>query len=103
MDLFEWSIPFMAEKITELFYSLIKLNKNFGPEDEIPLELIEKEEMMGEFLLMHKKSSEENASLVHSNGRSLDKQLIEDEEAREYTKRKHKKDFEKKKSIDEKN
>ena len=52
---------------------------------------------------MHKKSSEQNAELVNSNGRSLDKHLIDDEEAREYTQRKHKKDFEKKKSIDLKN
>lgn len=28
LDLFSWSIPFVTEKVTELFYCLLKPNKN---------------------------------------------------------------------------
>lgn len=37
------------------------------------------------------------------NGRTLDKNLAYDKQAREYTKKVYKKSFEKKKSIDQKN
>lgn len=59
--------------------------------------------MVEEILKMHKKNSDDNQDLVSTNGRALDDNLVLDKEAREYTKKVHKKNFEKKKEIDSKN
>jgi len=40
---------------------------------------------------------------ISYNGRTLDEGLMSTEEAKEYTQKKHKKSFEKKKEIDSKN
>lgn len=52
---------------------------------------------------MHKEQTEENTQIVSLNGRSLDKNLAYDKQARQYTKKVYKKSFDKKKSIDLKN
>ena len=67
------------------------------------MELIEKADVIDKILQMHKNNSEENKELVSTNGRSLDKNLVHDSEAREYTKKVYKKSFDKKKQIDQKN
>ena len=54
-------------------------------------------------LEMQKKKTNENTELVNLNGRILDSSLVHDKEAREYTKKVHKKNFNKKKEIDLKN
>jgi hypothetical protein len=36
MDLFEWSIPFVAEKVSEILYHLIKPDQKFDEKEEIP-------------------------------------------------------------------
>ena len=46
---------------------------------------------------MHKKNSNENQDLVSTNGRSLDENLANNSEAREYTKKVYTKSFDKKK------
>jgi serine/threonine-protein phosphatase 2B catalytic subunit len=34
MDIFSWSLPFVAEKVTEMLYHLIKVGANLDSEDE---------------------------------------------------------------------
>lgn len=46
---------------------------------------------------------EQNQELVNTNGRTLDSELIQDKDAREYTKKVYKKSFDKKRLIDLKN
>ena len=103
MDLFEWSIPFVAEKVTEMFKHIIKPNQRVKASDEIPVELISKGDWIEKILKMQKEKTDENTELVNLNGRILDSSLIHDKEAREYTKKVHKKNFTKKKEIDLKN
>jgi serine/threonine-protein phosphatase 2B catalytic subunit len=42
MNLFEWSIPFVAEKVTEIMCHLIKPGMKLKEKDVIPLMLIDK-------------------------------------------------------------
>lgn len=45
----------------------------------------------------------ENIDLVNLNGRTLDGGLVNSQEAREYSQKKYKKSFDKKKEIDSRN
>jgi hypothetical protein len=42
MDVFEWSIPFLAEKVADILYHLIKPERKFDPKEAVPLALIDK-------------------------------------------------------------
>lgn len=43
MNVFEWSMPFVAEKVTEVFFHLIKADRLFNAKnDGVPIELIDK-------------------------------------------------------------
>lgn len=37
MDVFAWSIPFVAEKISEMFYHLVKPENKYDEKDLVPL------------------------------------------------------------------
>jgi hypothetical protein len=79
-------------------YNLVKPNQKFKDNDFVPLELIDKREILEKLLNFHKAKTGENMEYVQSfNGRNLDNKLIKNEEAKEYTQRKHKKEFGKKK------
>jgi len=51
-------------------------------------------------LTYQKEVTEENTDLISYGGRTLDGELLKMEGAKEYSQRKHKKDFDKKKEID---
>lgn len=55
-------------------------------------------------MLTYQKSvTDENIDIISLNGRTLDNGLLKSEEAKEYTQKKYKKSFDKKKEIDSKN
>lgn len=54
MDLFSWSIPFLAEKISEMLYHVIKPNQQYS-QVELPFELIDKGQILQKILEAQKK------------------------------------------------
>lgn len=57
LDLFSWSIPFLAEKISEMLFHIIKPNENYK-EVDLPFELIDKGQILEKILLEQKKEME---------------------------------------------
>jgi hypothetical protein len=72
---------------------LIKPDQKFDEKEAIPLELIDKRELIEKILEYQKSVIEKNIDLVSYNGRTLDNELIKVEGAKELTQKKHKKDF----------
>lgn len=46
MDVFEWSIPFVAEKVSSLLYHLVQPDRTLEDKDKIPLALIDRKEIL---------------------------------------------------------
>ncbi len=93
MNVFEWSMPFVAQKVTEVFFHLIKADRIFNAKnDGIPIELIDKKPFFQQLLKLQKTQAHDNEEIVASyNGRTLDRGLMSNKEAKEYTNRKYKK------------
>jgi hypothetical protein len=86
-----------------MMHHLIKPDMKFDEKEAVPLELIDKREILEKLLAYQKQVTEENIDFISMNGRTLDSGLLKSEEAKEYTQKKYKKSFDKKKEIDSKN
>ncbi len=86
-----------------MLYHLVKPDRKFDEKEAVPLELIDKRELLEKLLTYQKSVTDENIDIISLNGRTLDSGLLKSEEAKEYTQKKYKKSFDKKKEIDSKN
>jgi hypothetical protein len=104
INLFEWSIPFIAQKVTALLEHLIKPDRKYDESKEkIPLELIDKRELLDKILRFQAEVTEENIEIIKLDGRTLDSELMKSEKAKEYAQPQYRKSFDKKKEIDSRN
>jgi hypothetical protein len=65
--------------------------------------LLDKKELLEKLLSYQKSVTDDNIDKISYNGRILDNGLMASEEAKEYTQKKYKKSFDKKKEIDSRN
>jgi hypothetical protein len=73
----------VAEKVSEMLYHLVKPDRKYDEEKEvIPLELIDKREILEKLLSYQKSVTDENIDYISYNGRTLDSELINTEEAK---------------------
>ena len=86
-----------------MLYYILKPGRTAKESDEVPFSLREKTQIVESILHTHQLSAEENSDHIKTNGRILDSHLVNNKEAREYTKKNYKKDYAKKKEIDLKN
>lgn len=77
MDLFAWSIPFVAEKVSEMFYHLVKPDQKMDEKDAVPIELIGKRDLIEKVLEYQKEVVATNINYISYNGKTLDKGLRE--------------------------
>ena len=54
MDVFEWSIPFVAEKVSSLMYHLVQPGRTLEEKDKIPLAMIDRKELLEKMLTYQK-------------------------------------------------
>lgn len=85
-----------------MLYHLVKPDRQYNESEPIP-ELEEKKEQIEKLLLNQKNITVENIDLVSLGGRTLDKNLVHEQGARELTQKKYKKEFDRKKEVDSRN
>ena len=82
-------------------YQLLRPISKIKDKDLVPIELIDKEEIIERIFNMHQQKAKENLSYINSYGnKNLDNRLIKTEKAKEMTQKKYRKDFYKKKEVD---
>lgn len=76
LDLFSWSVPFLIEKVTEIFFHMVKPHQHYNAV-ELPFELTSKGEILEKLLIEHKKKMEQNLALTQLNGQCPDDKILE--------------------------
>ena len=86
-----------------MLYHLIKPDQKIDQNDIVPIELIDKREIIEKILTMQKQETQEKTDIISLNGRTLDTPLLKSEQARQLTKKEYRKEFDRKKKIDLRN
>lgn len=78
MDVFSWSVPFVAEKVTEMLYHILKPDQDLGELPAIPaFEMTDKLKLLESILDLQKIVKQRNIDLVQMEGLCPDDKLIE--------------------------
>ena len=84
----------MAEKVSEMLYHLVKPDRKYNEKEEaVPLELLDKKELLEKMLVYQKTLTDSNIDKISYNGRILDDHLMGSDEVKELTQKKNKKNF----------
>ena len=96
MNLFTWSMPFVIDKISEVFYHLFKPDNKYEGNEDLPVELLMHRQVLEKLIDHTKKQMDDNLELVSLGGNCPDEKLLE---TGKYKMGK-KESFEEKKNID---
>ena len=77
MNLFSWSIPFVTEKVAEVFYHLFKPDQKYEEkEEDLPIEFVMHQQLLETVLESTRKQAGENLELVALGGNCPDEKLL---------------------------